>query len=97
MCRSLRAGKVDSKEYLLIKRLDAALRARKEARDAAKLAGEELTTQEFKNVRCAVCLQNIPRYIGLEIGIICSDCYESSNCCTRVMPLAITRSTMNER
>lgn len=51
---------------------------------------------ENVEVHCEACLQKIPRYIGPKNGILCSVCLATMNCCTRIMPLAITRSSIQE-
>jgi len=76
-------------ERLKLARLDAALRQRRECQDPPDL---------YRNVKCEVCWSNIHLYEGKPQGIICSTCLEPTGegACTRMMPLAITRSTMNE-
>ncbi len=70
-----------------IRRLDAALARRVGA-----------PREEFHNVACEVCGTNIKRYFGPNPGVICRSCYEPSGegYCTRIMPLAITRSSIRE-
>lgn len=70
------------------KKLDAALERRKHGK-----------FDDYENVVCEVCGDRIHRYIGPVPGIICTSCMEPTGEaeCVRVMPLAITRGTMNER
>lgn len=78
----------------LCRRLDAALKARITAQKAGELKEGELT-----DVTCEVCGDNIHRYRGMYPGIICSTCHDiglDRGGCTRIMPLAITRGTLNE-
>lgn len=69
------------------KRLDSALERRKGSK-----------VDDYENVRCEVCGDIMRRYIGPVPGAICTMCLEPSGEgeCVRVMPLAITRGTLNE-
>lgn len=68
------------------RRLDAALAQKPQVHD------------ERRNIACEVCGDNIGWYIGPVPGVICSNCLQLSGegLCTRVLPLAITRGTLNE-
>lgn len=75
-----------NKHTLFILRLDSAL---------AKRRGETKTV-EGERRQCEGCFQWIPRYEGPEPGVLCQICLTAQISCTRIMPLAITRSTLNE-
>lgn len=80
----------DKDTLRFVRLLDAALANRRR---------EDSKTDEYSDVKCEVCGDNIHRYIGPNPGIICSTCidYSGEGACVRISPLAITRGTMNEK
>lgn len=67
-------------------RLDSALAKRKSAKSG-----------ELSNVRCEVCSTLIRTYEGPLEGILCQRCFDTSAAgCTRIMPLVILRSAIQE-
>lgn len=68
-------------------KLDRALRNRQGAK-----------VDDYADVHCEVCGDHIARYIGPNPGVICTTCLEISGegACTRIMPLAITRSSIQD-
>lgn len=73
---------------IFCRKLDEALARRKDSK-----------IDVYSNVRCEVCGDLMRRYIGPLPGAICTVCMEPTGEaeCVRVMPLAITRGTLNER
>lgn len=67
--------------------------------DAALARRKGSPVDEYENVSCEVCGDLMRRYIGPLPGAICTVCMEPTGEaeCVRTMPLAITRSTLNER
>lgn len=76
---------------LFIARLDAVLGRRKQYRDSHDHG------VEIKSAKCEVCFTTIPDYYGPEWGVACNECLSpGKNQCTRIEPLAITRSSIRE-
>ena len=76
---------------LFIARLDAVLKRRKQYRETHK-EGVALDS-----AKCEICFTTIRNYYGPEWGIACAECLAlGKNQCTRIEPLAITRSAIRE-